>query len=369
MKYLILIILFAGCASIHKSIELLQDPSSRVVVPQTPPLYIRATTNLEHEKFNEAKAEYEQFLIEQPTTPYTQVANFNLGRALLGLDLISEATEKFRFVAAQTTGHAPQLQAQALYELSFCYEASGDKVNALASLLDSLQRKQYFSKEMAEAEIPARLAGAYAITGNFETAQIYYSQAENGIRQLKRENQNRNVPDWLPRTLYYMGDVSLRKISFGDVANILKPLSKAQLYLLEAAELGKSSWSQKASSELTKTYASTFEVIAKPRESSDLAVARESQEKQWSLAQEFFKVLDEMKTYERPDVESQNTLTKDIFKSVNDTKSKLNNLLNEPRIGQDITDDSRTRQIMRKHTKVAPPKTAKPAPSAEDPNL
>ncbi len=345
MKIILMILIFSSCASVRRSIELFQDPSSRVVTAQTPKLYAQALVALELEKYAEAKVQFEQFLVEEPISAYTQVAYFNLARSYFGLKMYKESVEKLRFVATQTSGQAPQLQAQAFYQLSFSYEALGDKVNALASLFDSYQRKKYFSNEIARAEIPARIAGALAALGNFEQAKIYYAQAEDGVRQLKREMHNRQVPEWLPRTLYYMGEVSLRKISFEDISSVLRPLSKAQVYLLESAELGNTSWSQKSSEDLIRTYSAACEVIAKSRElktdPDQISLARQAQEKQWELAQEFFKVLDQMKIYENPDAKNQNNLTRNIFNSVALSKEKLLNILNKPKVGQEVTESSK----------------------------
>ena len=346
-------VFFSGCASLQKTLALLQDPSSRAVTDRTPKLYAQATRDLESEKFAKAQTEFEAFLTEQPTSAYTQVAKFNLGRALMGEKKFTQATEQMRAVANETSGNAPQIQAQAFYQLSFCYEALGDKIDALATLLDSYRRQKYFRREVASAEIPARIAGAYAALGNFSEAKNYYAQAEAGIGQLKRGLGSGEVPEWLPRTLFYMGEVSLRKISWEDVSSVLRPLSRAQIYLLEAAELGLSSWSQKSAQELIATYQSTLAVIAHPPEAANtqgvdqISLRRSAQEKQWQLAQEFYQVLDEMKSYESPEQENLTANAKNIFSSALETKEKLLAILSEPKIGQDITEDAQERKAKR----------------------
>ncbi len=357
-KFLILSLSFlVSCTTIQKAIDLLQDPSSRVVNDQTPKLYAQATRDLENEKFEFAQTEYEKFLTEQPTTAYTQVAKFNLARSLMGQKKFNAASEQMRSVAIETSGNAPSLQAQAFYQLSFCYEALGDKINALASLLDSYHRQKYFTREVATAEIPARIAGAYASLGNFEEAKNYYAQAEAGIQQLKREIRSGEVPEWLPRTLFYMGEVSLRKISWEDITSVLRPLSKAQLYLLESAELGNTSWSKQSSHELIETYQSTLDVIAKPpvtKDADQISAQRKAQEKQWQLAQEFYQILEEMKSYESPEQSKMPIGAKNIFLKVNEMRKKLIAILNQPKIGQDITEDAKERKN-RPHGRVINP--------------
>ncbi len=341
------LIFLSACSSLQKAAELLQDPTSRVITDQTPRLYAEATRDLENQKFEKSEAEYTAFLTEYPTTAYTQLARFNLGRALMGQKKFAQATERMRSVAIETSGNAPSLQAQAFYQLSFCYEAQADKVNALASLLDSYHRQKYFAREVATAEIPARIAGAYASLGNFDEAKIYYSKAESGVQQLKREIRSGEAPEWLPRTLFYMGEVSLRKISFDDVASVLRPLSKAQFYLLESAELGSSSWSEQASRELIETYENTLAVIAQPPVSKDsdaLTAQRHAQEKQWQLAQDFDQVLEEMNTYEIPNHEKLSQPARNIFTKLKKLRAKLAAILNQPKVGQDITPDAQDRK-------------------------
>ena len=61
-----------------------------------------------------------------------------------------------------------------------------------------------------------------------------------------------------------------------------------------------------------------------------------------------------MKTYERPDVQNQNDLTQKIFKSVADSKEKLMTILNQPKVGQDITEDSKERKLRSRRRVVNP---------------
>jgi tetratricopeptide (TPR) repeat protein len=341
------VIFLAGCSSMQKAVGLLQDPSSRIITEQTPKLYAQATLDLENQKFEQSENEYSNFLTEQPTTAYTQIAQFNLGRALMGQKKFAAAIDHLRALAIDTSGNAPSLQAQAFYQLSFCYEAQGDKINALASLLDSYHRQKYFAREVATAEIPARIAGAYASLGNFDEAKIYYAQAESGVQQLKREVRSGEVPNWLPRTLFYMGEVSLRKISFEDIASVLRPLSKAQFYLLESAELGSSSWSEQSSRELIETYENTLAVIAKPpvlKDSDQLTAQRHAQEKQWQLVQEFDQVLEEMNSYEIPNHEKLSMPARNVFTKVKKIRVKLAAILSQPKVGQEITPDAQERK-------------------------
>ena len=168
-----------------------------------------------------------------------------------------------------------------------------------------------------------------------------------------------------------MGEVSIRKISFNEVTSVLRPLERAQIYLLEAAELNVLPWSKKSSDELIQTYASTLAAIATPllKDSDEISAARKQQEDQWGLAQDFFNVLDQLKIHEQPDSENQNPFVKAIFKSVAETKEKLVELLHTPKIGQDLTDSSKARTRTRLQPNTIPKKKMSPPIPTSDPNL
>ncbi|RYZ69698.1 MAG: tetratricopeptide repeat protein, partial [Proteobacteria bacterium] len=195
-----------SCSSLHRAATSLVRPGQIVehaagsAPKEAPDLYRSGVASLEAQKYDEAIQSFDTFLLQNPTSAWTQAAMLNTGRAFEGSKKWPEAAAKYRSVV-QATGRAPKLRAMALYRLSFCSEAIGDDTQVVVTLNDLLSRTAYLPREVGSAELPARLAGAYARVGNFDQAQVYYRKAEVGISRLKQESGGKN-PEWLAQTLF-----------------------------------------------------------------------------------------------------------------------------------------------------------------------
>ena len=253
------IFLLVGCATKPEPKVIHDDPHS-MINSQGPQLYQQGLKQLAANDYVGALESFDKFLEAQPVSPYTQVAVFNSGRALEGLQKWHEASAKYRAVV-QATGKAPRLQALALYQLSFPYEAVGDDPKTVSTLTDALARSSYLPDQIASAELPARLASAYARVGNLEQAMQYYTKAESGIARLRHKSRNEKSPEWLARTLFLMGRVSLKEISWDEFESALRPVERAQFYLLQALELDDAKWSEESLRELQRVYDQIVSVL------------------------------------------------------------------------------------------------------------
>lgn len=352
-----------SCSTFHRDVKqalngqftLFEDTTPRLP-PEAPPEYKAAVEQLEKENYEDALAALDEFLQQNPATRWTQVAVVNSGRALEGLGRWSEAAERYRS-AVRATEQAPKLQAMALYRLSFCYEASGNDQETVATLHDVLGRAKYLPKEVSQAELPARLAAAYSRVGNFNRALDYYKQAESGMSRLKLEAGQKTLPDWLGRTLFYMGNLALQNVSWDNFEVVLRPLGKGQVYLLEAAELGQAPWSDKAATELIATYRDLWNVIEAapvPSTSDPVIGVREAQERKWDMAGLVLYRLQELRAYQLPEVKNPSAQVKMIFAFVDDLEKQINTLLLERPAGEGLTPESLLRQQMVRGRVVAP---------------
>lgn len=378
-------------STLDSALAIFEDPH----VSDGPTAYRRGVRQLEQEDYRGALASFEESLRVEPTSKHTQVTHFNMGRAFEGLGFWQEAEEKYRAVARATT-RAPKLQTLALYRLSFCHEAKGDDPGIIASLVDTLARETLLPDEIAAAELPARLAAAYARVGNSDAAMTYYERAEAGISRLRGGADGRSVPEWLPRTLYYMGRMSLRSVSWVDFESTLRPFGKAQLYLLQAAELGTGSWSRSATSELMRVYTEALDIVrAPPGQASDDDVVerRRSQERQWEMIEVTLEHLRRLRAARPPAEKNRSEQVDEIFAFVSKMERSLLDLLDQPLAGAGLTAEAKARRERVRGRTVRPddslerayqqkraleelksraeksPSAAPPAPSQEDPNL
>lgn len=360
-------IALSGCTSLHRTAAQLVsdvggpafDHASGKVPKEAPQEYQDAVEQLEVGNFQASLDALDAFLRQNPTSPWTQAATLNAGRALEGLERWQEASEKYRAVVQATNASrvAPKLQAMALYRLSLCNEALGDDTQIVATLNDLLSRTQFLPSEIADAELPAKLAGAYARVGNFERAQEFYRRAEAGLSRLKQNSSDGARPTWLAPTLYTMGESSRLKVSWEDFESSLRPLARGQVYLLQAAELSEEPWSEKAADELIRVYDSLFEVIfsaALPPADDPVAAKRKLQMQQVSRIGVVIDLMAELRARFLPGAQSSAQAQK-IQKHLRALDKRIQSVLLERPAGEGLTKESRDRLRLRPALSVVAP--------------
>jgi tetratricopeptide (TPR) repeat protein len=200
-----------------------------------------------------AASGFEKFLRDQPSTNWTLAAQFNWGRALEGQNLYSDAAKKYQ-ETAEKARKVPKLQGLAFLRLAVVLEALGEDDRSLAALKDAERRADKMAPEIAQTELPARLAGAYARAKNFSEAEKYFLAADRQLARLRAQVPAGERPEWLPRILYAMGHRAPGPVAWDRFESNLIPLERSQLYLLQSAEYGIEPWATQAADELIGAY-------------------------------------------------------------------------------------------------------------------
>jgi tetratricopeptide (TPR) repeat protein len=348
-----------SCSSLHRAATSLVRPGEMVEhitgasPKEAPDLYKKAVSDLEVQNFSAALEGFDTFIRQNPASAWTQAATLNSGRALEGLLRWQEAANRYRLVV-QSTAKAPKLQAMALYRLSFCHEALGDDTQVVVSLNDLLQRSNSLPREVATAELPARLAGAYARVGNFDRAQEFYRRAEAGISRLRQEAGGK-LPEWLPRTLFLMGETSRRQLSWADFETSIRPLARGQVFLLQAAELGQSPWSDRAADDLIAVYKDLFNTIEQaPIPPGDALLAKRAlQKKQWTRIGLLIDLMAELRARALPEAKASAQSQK-IQTYLNQLDKRIQLFLTERPAGEGLTEEGQLRKKNQGTLKVIP---------------
>jgi tetratricopeptide (TPR) repeat protein len=387
---LALIPLAVGCSFLSKKAPESPAPDATTNTPQVtdvlpkpsneaPEVYRTAVQNLEGDKHEEALKGFDDFVRDAPTSPWMQAAIINSGRALEGLGRWTEASERYRAVI-RASSNSPKLQAMALYRLSFCHEALGEDQQTVATLADVMNRRTHLPREVARAELPARVAAAYARVGNFGEAVKYYKEAQAGIGTLRSEGDKPDsVPEWLPRTLYYMGSMPINRVNWASFETVLRPLAHAQIYLMQAAEVGAEPWASKASKDLIAIYRDLWRAIetAPVPEGVDPVIARrETQSQQWDRAYLVLGTLEELKARMLIDNDKPTEPSKQIVDFSADLEKRLQALIDERPIGEGLTAEAERRRASVRGRVVNPDsslekqflresRTAKPLPGTQ----
>ncbi len=348
--YMLLSFGFLGCTHQqligNPALEIFQD----MLLPtpdSAPPSYKKGMQLLAAKKYEDALETLQKFLNDFGSTRWSQAAVINSGRALEGLNRWSEALQKYKEAVQSTQTRAPRLQAYALYRASYCYEALGDDQLTIAALLDLLQpnRAKYLNHEMTEAEVPGRLAAAYARVGATREANAFYARAEGAVQKMKASSHGK-YPEWLGETLYRMGKVPTELVSWESAAKVLRELEKTQKFALEAAALDQDPWSHEASQSLIGSYRDLFTVLQIPPypKLDDLVLAkRDAQYSQWNLASEMMDRLIRLKALQLPDSAEDSPEANEIFDFSNDLIHKLQIVMQQQPAGDGLTAASAAR--------------------------
>ncbi len=389
-SFLALIIIFNlfGCASVKRVFYPYEDPTPQGAVA-APKLYQAGVAALQRQEYAIALADFDRFRSEESPTRYSQVSVYNSGVALEGLQNWEEARRRYRQVIGATDmKNTPRLQVLAIYRLSFCNEALGDDAGTIAALTDAMNRRSFLPREVGRAELPARLASAYSRIGNYDRALEFYAEAEKSLTALRREADPKNLPDWLGETLFHMGHMAIRKITWADYDGLIRPLRRAQYYLLQAAETGIQPWSMRASDEAIGLYSELWSAIENvPAVSSDedpVMVRRTLQERQWEMAANLIETIRDLRVYQLPQEKSPGEAIDKIFTFTKDLENRAFALLSQRPAGEERTAESQARLDKIRGRVVAPndslekeyqkqrknlPVKKKPVEDESDPNI
>lgn len=241
--------LIAGCASKTQKVI---EPTEGTPEGNT---FERGLKALEQENYSEASRIFEGLLVSKPGSEFDLVALYNAGAAREGLQDCPKAAERYREVVRSSGGKFQRIEAQALFRLSLMYECLGQDTKALTSLLDARRRGKSLPFETLNAEIPAKLAAAYARVGNRTKALEYFNLASKGLKTLVAREGSSSQKETLSRTLYLMGQLTpAQRAGTAKADSFFQALGMQQPYLLQAAELGHAVYAKKAYEDLTLGY-------------------------------------------------------------------------------------------------------------------
>jgi tetratricopeptide (TPR) repeat protein len=320
-----------------------------VVAPAPKPQISSMSQGLQAYKAGEWELGLEKFdqVIQSGANPnQAGDAYFYSAVCLKGLKRWQESNERFKkFLALQAQKNI-QYQAMALYEMAENYEALGEESLAIAALNDALNRADALEPEV-RVEILARLAGVYARIGNESEASIKYEQAESALSKLRKNSRQKTPPRWLPKTLFNMGKMSLKKITVTDFSLGLKPLERGQVWLLRAARLGHEDWSAKASFELIQVYKDAWAVIeAVPlkQEEDQLVALKEQQTQKVNMAVSLYNLVSRLKLERGFDFQKENKYEREIFENTSQLEKNLEIILKSRPVEQTLTPNAQEKE-------------------------
>lgn len=344
---LVLPTLLIGCAG--KSKKAATKENYEVDSPQESPAFERGLKALADEKYQEAAQIFDRLLVQKPASELDLVTLYNSGAAYEGLGNCPKAIERYRELVRSFPGKFPRIEGQALYRMSLMYECLGQDNKAITALVDAKKRGKGLPSETLNAEIPARLAAAYARLGNREKALTYFKQASQGLKSVIAKGGGRVERDLLGRTLFLMGQLNpAQRRAEGDPSTFMQSLSMQQPYLLQAMELGHPTWSKRAAEDLNTAYANFWNFKFSGNEQKRDFMVRGLQ------------VVNELKKIRLP---GSNALVEDIYKQIERTEGRLQQELSTVAETTKLTPEAQDRQGLKRKGRLVD--IPQPPPSKE----
>lgn len=344
------LLLLAGCSFFEKK----QESTKQAVDPKAVEELGRGVDLLGEERYREASDVFEKLLTEKHSPELDSVLSFNAGAALEGMRECGKARERYRRVILANQKANPQVLAQALHRLGLVYECLNDDARAVTNFLDAHKRKKNLPPEIGQAEVPARLAAAYARLGNKEMAQKYYLEAEAGVKKLQVElRETKSYRDLLARTLFFMGKIDEQKEGREGLAERAMSLRLLQRFLVQSVSLDSREWSGKAKDQLVEAYGALTRDIQNftvPKPQTPIAQKRQTKEELSRIYQLMMANLKELKLLRFPDPKEPPVIAS-LYNEMQMVERKLEILAAENAVEMEQTDESRKREGLRREVR------------------
>ncbi|MGE4130106.1 MAG: hypothetical protein AB7F86_00625 [Bdellovibrionales bacterium] len=337
--FLVAMVLSACSSSQKQKDDLLKD------LNRENPMFERGLKYLEKEKYAEAAHEFDTLLLQKPGTELDLVTLYNSGAAHEGLGNCTKAAERYREVIRSSAGGFKLLEAQTLLRLSMAYECLGQDAKVIAALLDARKRGKELPYETRQAEIPARLAAAYARLGNRKKALEYFNQASESLKKLVTANKGKAQKELLGRTLFLMGQLNpgQRRAEVAADSYMLG-LSMQQAYLLQAAELNHPNWSTKAIADLRLGYANIWKLTT------------QSEKEERNLYVRGLQAINELRRIKLP---NEPSAVQAIFAELDEHENRIQQALAKIATVTPLTPDAAKREGLKREGRVVDPPKAK----------
>lgn len=336
---LILITSLMGCATGEKldqaAIERLNKQEREVKAR-----FNEALAYMDARQYKTAGLEFKSILQQYPTTNLELLIVYNLGGALEGLGRYKKAVSRYREVVNKSMGRQKSLEAQALIRMSYVYEYLNDDSKVVASLFSARKFESQLPRHVVLAEIPARLAAAYARQGNQAMAQRFFIEAQDGLKSV-----NLNVRDGdkkrelLSKTLYHMGNLKRQKVETISSENFINSLIYLQNYLLLSVELDVIGWSRRSAKEILNAYDQIYSVI-------QTNTKKYSNEKLSRQIEFSLNAIESLKKQHVP-TEEKIKIVANLFEDLDRRRIKFERALAKLSVGNDLTIEAKKRNALK----------------------
>lgn len=331
-----------GCATQEKKIEI---PGAVKVSPDSRGIdeFEKANQLLDARRYEEAAAAFDRLRVQKPATTLDFFILLNGGIAYQSAGDCKTAAERYRQTIRVTNKKNPQTQAMARLRLSDVLACQGDDRLAIVNLVELYKSRSYLPIEIAQAEVPARLAAAYARADNKKMAQKYFKEAEIGFRKVNTMNATEAQKPMLAKTLFLMGNMAHLDPAKISAQDYFVSVDALQGFLYRAAEMDVANWSDLAVDQLQDAYQKVWMFIDRDQptsEDSPELSAREMKVQKIQAAQSALSTMKELTNLYVPSKKPNKRLTL-LFATLDKTERQIEGFLATNRLGNDLTPEAK----------------------------
>jgi tetratricopeptide (TPR) repeat protein len=340
------LVLFFSCAGLIVSCSHFETPFEHRTTQAEKEAQEKDLNNAEailaRGEYGNALLAFRAFQTTYPQSVYIQASRLGEAQALEGLGEWIQAAAIEREVSLLTLKEQPEIAALALYRLSFSYLELGEDSKSVAALLDAQRLGQHLPLQVRVAEIPARLSAFYAGQGRDKEAASYLNDAEKGVDKVLKNPPKDLSSDWLAKTYYQMGSVSVSQLTALNFIEFLRGERMVQVYLLKAMKLNDPQWSAKSLRYLKDMY----------QELDRLVTVEKTRETQVQMAGAFYDLIEGADLF-RPLVNQRATSYEiDFYKNLSEVRKKTEDLLYSTHGGMELTEESKKLNSLKRAGRV-----------------
>ncbi len=318
----------------------------------------KANQLLDAKRYEDAAAAFDRLRVQNPTTSLDFFILLNGGIAYQGAGDCKIAAERYRQTIRVTNKKNPQTQAMARLRLSDVLSCQGDDRLAIVNLVELYKSRQYLPVEIAQAEVPARLAAAYARADNKKMAEKYFKEAEIGFRKINAMNATAAQKPMLAKTLFLMGNMGHLDPAKISAQDYFVSVDALQGFLFRAVEMDAPNWSELAANQLSDAYQKVWMFIDRDPptvEDSPELSAREKKVQKIQAAQSALSSLKALTNMYVPN-KKPNKRINDLFVSLDKTERQIEGFLATNRIGNDLTPEAKKATDVKQDGRIVDPK-------------
>lgn len=318
----------------------------------------RANRVFDEGDYKKAASMYDNLLKYNVTNQLDTLILYNAGISYLQTGNCSLASERLREVVRRTNKTSPAMKIRALWKLSDVYTCLGDDTKAIVNLIEVYNQRSRLPPEVGKAEVPARLAGAYARIGNVKQAEVFFRRAERGLAEIQMSvKDNRKQKEAIAKTLFQMGNLQAINIATMPSEDYFVTIQAMQKYLLKAVEYDVPMWSDKALQEINTAYENTWKYVDRmvPSEDNNQRLAeREAQIKRLEVVQLGIQSLKKLFDDHIPDPDESEKVTQ-LMAKMRSQERRMQNYIATNIVGSTLTAAALEAQAIRKAGRVLNP--------------